>query len=72
MGGPKIVLQVMQNWIKMILRWIKNGPKWSPTHPHPWRQQKSPARGKKKEKKWLLLIFYDVYEKLQKIYLPGS
>ena len=40
------------------------GPDWSPTHPHPRRQQKSPVRGgggKQIKKKHMLMIFYDLY-----------
>ena len=57
----------------MILKLVLNGPKWSPPHPRPWRQQKSPARGGNKlEKNTFLMTFYDFYEKSQNNILPGG
>ena len=41
------------------------GPYWSP-HPHPWHQQKSPARGNTIKQNIFLIIFYDNYEKITK------
>ena len=43
-----MVLKLIQNGSKLV----PIGPKWSPPpHPHPWRQQKSPARGQTNMKK---------------------
>ena len=42
-------------------------------HPHPRRQQKSPARGQKElETHTCLITFYDLYERSRKSTLPGG
>ena len=50
---------------KMIL----NG---SRPHPHPWRQQKSPARGQNILKKKKMMIFYGFYENVKKVPCQGA